>query len=456
MNLVSLGADTHQSDMDQHFVPLSFTAGSGSLTVQAPAAAALAPPGTYMLFIVDDKGVPSVASMVGMSRTLGAPATPAKPTATAGDGQATVSWSAPDDGGSTITKYTVTPYIGATAQTPKDVTGSPAATSTTISGLTNGTAYTFKVSATNAVGTSAQSAASDPVTPAAPVAGALAFVQQVNKRGVAASLALQPTAAVTTGNRLIVQVGVWSYGKATASGVTDSAGNTYTKLTSVKASDDTELSVWSAPITAGGGTRPTVTVTTTGSADIGASVLEYSGLSTAAGTGVVDVLKTATGTTSAAGNVSSGATAASTAAGELAMGFYADSGFGNALTGDPTYTVRTNVSPTGDMELLAQDRVLTATGTTANPTTKTGASTPWLAATLVLKSAAPPAGGAAVQAQARSVALIARTADRSSAATARAADHRRAGAGRQARLRLHRRRAGAVARATPPRCSSAR
>ena len=52
-----------QSDMDQHFVPLTFTAGSGSLTVQAPAAAAIAPAGTYMLFIVDDKGVPSVASM---------------------------------------------------------------------------------------------------------------------------------------------------------------------------------------------------------------------------------------------------------------------------------------------------------------------------------------------------------------------------------------------------------
>ena len=57
------------------------------------------------------------------------------------------------------------------------------------------------------------------------------------------------------------------------------------------------------------------------------------------------------------------------------MGFYADSGFGNALTGDPTYTVRTNVSPTGDMELLAQDRVLTSPGTAANPTTTTGAST---------------------------------------------------------------------------------
>ena len=45
VNLVSLGADTHQADMDQHFVPLPFSAGFGSLTVQAPAAPALAPPG---------------------------------------------------------------------------------------------------------------------------------------------------------------------------------------------------------------------------------------------------------------------------------------------------------------------------------------------------------------------------------------------------------------------------
>ena len=104
---------------------------------------------------------------------------------------------------------------------------------------------------------------------------------------------------------------MWSAGNASASGVTDSAGNTYTKLTSFKASDNTELSVWSAPITAGSGTKPTITVTTTASADIGATVLEYSGLSTAAGTGVVDVLKTATGKTSAAAAVSSGATAAS-------------------------------------------------------------------------------------------------------------------------------------------------
>jgi hypothetical protein len=319
------------------------------------------------------------------------PATPSAPTASPGDGQATVTWTAPDNGGSAITKYTVTPYIGSTAQTPKDVTGSPAPTSTTIPGLTNGTAYTFKVSATNAVGTSGQSAASNAVTPVPAPPTTLAFVQQVSKRAATANLTLTPTSNIASGNRLIVEAGVWSAGNATTSGVTDSAGNTYTKLTSFKASDQTELSVWSAPITAGGDTKPTISVKTTGTADIGATVLEYSGLSSAAGTNAVDVLKTATGKTSAAATVSSGATAASNAAGELAMGFYADSGFGNTLAGDSGYSVRANVSPTSDMELLVQDRVLSTAGTTASPTTATGANTPWLAATIIFKASAPAA-----------------------------------------------------------------
>jgi hypothetical protein len=369
-----------------------------------------------MLFIVNDKGVPSVASMISISRTLSAPAAPAKPSAVAGDGQASVSWTAPDDGGSTITSYKVTPYAGSTAQSPTVVTGNPAPTSATVPGLTNGTSYTFKVSATNAVGTSGDSPASDPVTPAAAPPASVAFVQRVSDRANATTVTLQPTSNVTTGNRLIVETGMWSSGNASASAVTDSAGNTYTELTHFKASDNTELSVWSAPITAGGGTRPTITVRASGAADIGATALEYSGLSTAAGSGVVDQLKTATGKTAGAGNVSSGATAASTAAGELALGFYADSGFGATLVGDPAYTVRTNVSPTGDMEFLVQDRVLDSAGTTANPVTTTGANVPWLAATLILKSSAPAAQAAALTAPlARSAAPV--TAEPASAAT---------------------------------------
>jgi Fibronectin type III domain len=51
--------------------------------------------------------------------------------------------------------------------TATTVTGSPPATSTTITALTNGTSYTFKVTATNAIGTGPPSAASNAVTPSA-------------------------------------------------------------------------------------------------------------------------------------------------------------------------------------------------------------------------------------------------------------------------------------------------
>jgi hypothetical protein len=93
------------------------------------------------------------------------PAAPAGVVATAGISNVTVSWTAPGNGGSAITSYTVTPYIGSTAQTPTTVNGSPPATSVALSGLTNGTTYTFAVTATNAVGTSVASAASNLATP---------------------------------------------------------------------------------------------------------------------------------------------------------------------------------------------------------------------------------------------------------------------------------------------------
>jgi hypothetical protein len=64
--LVRLGAVTHSNNMDQRYVPLSFTAGAGSLTATAPANANIAPPGVYMLFVVNSAGVPSVAAMVGV------------------------------------------------------------------------------------------------------------------------------------------------------------------------------------------------------------------------------------------------------------------------------------------------------------------------------------------------------------------------------------------------------
>ena len=94
-----------------------------------------------------------------------APAAPTEVIATAGESGAKVSWAAPSNGGSPITKYTVTPYAGSTAEPATTVTGSPPASTATITGLTDGTAYTFTVSATNAVGTGPPSTASNVVTP---------------------------------------------------------------------------------------------------------------------------------------------------------------------------------------------------------------------------------------------------------------------------------------------------
>ncbi|MBJ7348172.1 MAG: DUF1929 domain-containing protein [Thermoleophilaceae bacterium] len=64
VSLMRLGAATHSVDQGQRMVPLNFSANAGTLTVTAPPNAYEAPPGYYMLFIVDDQGVPSVSTML--------------------------------------------------------------------------------------------------------------------------------------------------------------------------------------------------------------------------------------------------------------------------------------------------------------------------------------------------------------------------------------------------------
>ncbi|MFF2299249.1 fibronectin type III domain-containing protein, partial [Arthrobacter sp. NPDC058127] len=104
-------------------------------------------------------------TLTNTQTTPTAPAAPTGVTATAGNASAVVSWTAPANGGSGITSYAVTPHAGTTTLAPVTVTGNPPATSTNVTGLANGTAYTFTVTATNAVGTSPASAASAAVTP---------------------------------------------------------------------------------------------------------------------------------------------------------------------------------------------------------------------------------------------------------------------------------------------------
>ncbi|MHB8220885.1 MAG: fibronectin type III domain-containing protein [Acidimicrobiales bacterium] len=92
------------------------------------------------------------------------PGAPSKPTVTSGNGSVKVTWTAPTDGGSAISLYTVT-ASGTGSGTGKTCT-TTGATSCTVTGLTNGTSYTFKVVAKNTVGTGPASPASTSVTPA--------------------------------------------------------------------------------------------------------------------------------------------------------------------------------------------------------------------------------------------------------------------------------------------------
>jgi hypothetical protein len=73
VTLTALGALTHAQDWNARLVPLGFSSGGGSITATAPANANIAPPGPYMLWIVNNNGVPSVAKFV----TVSAPCTPA-------------------------------------------------------------------------------------------------------------------------------------------------------------------------------------------------------------------------------------------------------------------------------------------------------------------------------------------------------------------------------------------
>lgn len=103
-------------------------------------------------------------------------------TATAGNAQASVTFTAPSCvGGGAISSYTA--YCTTTGTNIASGASSPLV----VTGLTNGTAYTFKVVATNAYGPSYQSAASNSVTPAIPLVSAVDYLVVAGGGGGAAN-----------------------------------------------------------------------------------------------------------------------------------------------------------------------------------------------------------------------------------------------------------------------------
>ncbi|WP_460455391.1 fibronectin type III domain-containing protein, partial [Arthrobacter bambusae] len=179
-------------------------------------------------------------ALTNTQTTLTAPAAPTGVTATAGNASAVVSWTAPNNGGSGISSYAVTPHAGTTTLAPVTVTGNPPATSTNVTGLANGTAYTF--TATNAVGTSPASAASAAVTPTGTTTttitngGFESGLTAWTTGGVRAPAA-STTAHTGTGSALL----------GLASGTEPLGDSSLTQTITVPATGTTTLSFWYQP-----------------------------------------------------------------------------------------------------------------------------------------------------------------------------------------------------------------
>ena len=109
--LVKDGAVTHAFNMDQRLMGLAFAAATGTLTVTGPPNGNIAPPGYYMLFLINNAGVPSVAKFVQVSIAstdvppTGTITTPATDVSISQGQSVTFAGSGAATGGNTITGY---------------------------------------------------------------------------------------------------------------------------------------------------------------------------------------------------------------------------------------------------------------------------------------------------------------------------------------------------------------
>ncbi|MGA8212551.1 MAG: galactose oxidase-like domain-containing protein, partial [Candidatus Sulfotelmatobacter sp.] len=207
--LVRNGTVTHAFGMDQRMVGMSFTVGSGSLTVTAPPNGNIAPPGYYMLFILNSSGVPSVAQMVQLlpmvSSVLPNSGSTAGGTAVTISGANFAAGATVTFGGTVATNVVAVNSTTITATTPAHAAGAVTVT-VTVNGQSGNLANGFTYNGTVAISFSQVASA----TPAS-----------------AATVSVTYPAAQTAGDLNLVVVG-WNDTTSTVQSVKDSGGNNYT------------------------------------------------------------------------------------------------------------------------------------------------------------------------------------------------------------------------------------
>ena len=339
--LVRNGTVTHAFGMDQRLVGMNFSVGSGSLTVTAPPNGNIAPPGYYMLFILNSSGVPSVAQMVqllpmvsSVSPNSGSTAggTAVTITGTNFASGATVTF-----GGKAARNVVVVNSTTIAATTPAHAAGAVTVT-VTVNGrsgkLVDGFTYT---------------------------AAGIRFIQvaSATPQTKTATVSVTYPGAQTSGDLNIVVVG-WNDTVATVQSVKDSAGNTYSLAIGPTKGTELQQSIYYAANIVGGSNTVTVTFKQS-AADPDIRILEYRGVA------ALDAKAGASGSSTTANSGS----ATTTSANELIFG--ADMVATTTGAAGSGFTSRI-ITPDGD---IAEDKVVTTAGSNSATATLDG-SGPWV------------------------------------------------------------------------------
>ncbi len=154
VSLIRTGSVTHAFDQNARATSLNFTPTGGGLNVDMPSNRTVVPPGYYMLFIVNNQGVPSVASFVRFPapyEDTSPPSAPSNLIASGGVGSASLSWTAATDENGVVGYNVHRSSTPGFTPTVSNRVGQVTTTSFTETGLAAGTWY-YKVTAEDAAG----------------------------------------------------------------------------------------------------------------------------------------------------------------------------------------------------------------------------------------------------------------------------------------------------------------